>query len=367
MKTFKKFFILILLSFLSINYVNAAPTVEGLLRGGANPENIYDWSVFRLKIKKKKIVTLDAEGMKVEGEESGQEAEEQFEEKHIKLIFSTKTDEPIKFIQIEYSTPSMKKEDIVSVFSSDDLLKQFEDEAFQERILFMGILLGQSSGNSQILNSILVKFNKDYRSNKDLLNQEKVDLYESYKKYLVAIKDDPDLEKTLESPLRPVDVNKFGEVQKILKQEMYQDLNQVQIFNQGNRFFWKAKLENFEGIFTLDGHRMRNVNLVTPQGMISAGAKNYRMFSSNFYLPSVLLIKDVLEETYQIEVRQYQQFGKTPIGLNDLLKNYPVPEGAKKEEKESGIEEKVELVTEGTDTEEAAQPLDNTEKFNILF
>ena len=103
MKTFKKFFILILLSFLSINYVNAAPTVEGLLRGGANPENIYDWSVFRLKIKKKKIVTLDAEGMKVEGEESGQEAEEQFEEKHIKLIFSTKTDEPIKFIQIEYS------------------------------------------------------------------------------------------------------------------------------------------------------------------------------------------------------------------------------------------------------------------------
>lgn len=358
---------LVALSILSIGYVNAAPTVEGLLRGGANPENIYDWSVFRLKIKKKKIVTLDAEGMKVEGEESTNSAEEQFEEKHIKLIFSTKTDEPIKFIQIEYSSPSMRKEDIVSVFSSENLLKQLEDEAFQERILFVGILLGQSSGNSQILNSILVKFNKDYRSNKDLLNQEKVDLYENYKKYLVAIKDDPDLEKTLESPLRPVDVNKFGEVQKILKQEMYQDLNQVQIFNQGNRYFWKAKLENFEGIFTLDGHRMRNVNLVTPQGMISAGAKNYRMFSSNFYLPSVLLIKDVLEETYQIEVRQYQQFGKTPIALNDLLKNYPVPESVKNKVEESGIEENVQLTTDGVDSEEVTQTIDNTVKFNILF
>ena len=59
---------------------------------------------------------------------------------------------------------------------------------------------------------------------------------------------------------------------------MYQDLNQVKIYQEGNRYFWKASLENFEGIFTLDKHYLRKLSLVTSQGVITARASQYRVF-----------------------------------------------------------------------------------------
>lgn len=360
----RKFSFILLVLITSLGAI-AAPTVEGLLRGGSNPENIYDWSVFRLRVKKFKTVSIDEEGVVQEQKLNTaeiQDEEKNYDTKHIKLVLSTKVDEPIKFIQVEYSSPSMKKSNIVKVISGDDLLKKFGEETFQEKILLYGILTSLSSGNSSIINSMLTKFNKDYKSNTNLLSQEKLDLYEKYKKYLAALKEDPELEKTLESPLKPIDVTQLSEIQKLLKQDMYQDLNQVKITKEGNRFFWKASLENFEGIFTLDKHQLRVLNLTTPQGVINVGASQFRVFSSNFYLPGVIRLKDVIEENYEIEIKHYAQFGKTALSLSDLLKNYPLPE-PKEEEKATEIE-KVELTTETSQVEET---IEITNNFNILM
>jgi hypothetical protein len=362
MPTYKitKLFVL-LLGFYSLNLI-AAPTVEGLLRGGHNPENVFDWSVFRLKVKKLKSVSVDQGGVVQENTNVTPEGEEEqnYEVKHIKLIFTTNPDEPVKFIQVEYENPSMKKGEVVNVIHTNDLSKLFLEESFQERIVFYGTLLSLSSGNSSLLSSVLSKFNKDYKSNSNLLSQEKIDLYNEYKKYLTALKEDPELEKTLESPIRPVDVDRFSEIQKILKQDMYQDLNQVKIYQEGNRYFWKASLENFEGVFTLDKHYLRKLSLTTPQGVITAGASQYRVFSSNFYLPGIIKIKDVIEERYEVEIKHYQQFGKTELNLKDLLKNYQVAEEAETEE----TIEKVEL--KSTEEGELQTP-ENINKFNILI
>lgn len=358
---------LILLSLLLSSFqVHSAPTVEGLLRGGHNPENIYDWSVFRLRVKKRKVATVDAEGVvknTAETEVAPEDQQSLYETKNIKVIFSTNLNEPIKFVEVEYSSPAMNKDQVIKVVHYNDLRKKFSEETFQERILFYGILLSLSSGNSSVLSNLLAKFNKDYKSNKDLLNQEKIGLYDDYKRYLVALKDKPELEKTAESPLRPVDVGKLSEIQKVLKQEMYQDLKQVNIFKEGNRFFWKAKLENFEGVFTLDKHHLRRMSLTTPQGLITFGASHYRIFSSNFYLPGLLKLKDVIEETYEIEIKDYQQFGKTSLSMRDLLKNYEVDQKA---QESAGIT-RVELKSTENGSDQTSQPIEIKEKFNILM
>lgn len=356
----------LILSFFFATSTHAAPTVEGLLRGGHNPENIYDWSVYRLRVKKKKMVTIDAEGVVKDAEAVNQEDVEQadkFETKHIKIIFSTKIDRPVQFIQVEYASAAMKKDEVINVIHSRDLLKKFSEESFQERILFYGVLLSLSSGNSSVMSNLLAKFNKDFKSNRDLLNKEKLDLYDDYKKYLVALKNNPDLEKTAESPLRPVEVTKLSETQKIIKQDMYQDLKQVNIFKEGNRFFWKAKLENFEGVFTLDKHYLRKLSLTTPQGVINLGASHYRVFSSNFYLPGILKLKDVIEESYEIEIKQYQQFGRTEVSLTDLLKNYEVDQNTQEKD---GVT-KVELKTTSDEAQSESQDVEIKEKFNILI
>lgn len=366
MRNYKFFVLALITSFLIGGGVKAAPTVEGLLRGGHNPENIYDWSVFRLRIKKHKAASIEKEGVvqeagtAVAAAEASSDEESNYIIKHIKILFTTNPDEPVKFIQVEYETAAMNKNEIVNVVHSSNLAKLFEEESFQERIVFYGILLSLSSGNSSLLSSILAKHNKDYKSNKDLLSQEKIALYDEYKKYLVALKENPDLEKTVESPIRPVDVDKLSEIQKVLKQDMYQDLNQVKIYQEGNRYFWKASLENFEGVFTLDKHHLRRLSLTTLQGVITAGASQYRVFSSNFYLPGLIKIKDVIEERYEVEVKHYQQFGKTELSMTDLLKNYEVKESTEKQEEM----EKVELQTDGEGELQVPEKID---KFNILI
>ena len=114
--------------------------------------------------------------------------------KHIKIIFTTNVDEPIQFIQVEYKSAAMKKDEVVNVVNTDNLAKLLKEEPFQERTVLYGTLLSLSSGNSSLLSTILAKYNKDYKSNKDLLSQSKLSLYEKYKEYLVSLKENPDLE-----------------------------------------------------------------------------------------------------------------------------------------------------------------------------
>ncbi|MGB0453632.1 MAG: hypothetical protein ACPGJV_07940 [Bacteriovoracaceae bacterium] len=293
-----------------------APAVEGLFRGGSNPLNIYDWSVFRLRVTKT-VKAQDNQNPEPEIPLSTQD-----ETRYVKVLFTTSNQNKIKFIQVDYASPQMRKNEILKVTTFGDLLRKSEEILEPEKILFFGLIHSLANADSRLISKLLKVYSTDFQKNKELLDKEKLALYESYKQYLIETPKKERAEKP--SPMKPEDIEEYNVVKETLKKPLYIPTNQVKLVSKNNQYFWRAGIDNFEAYFTVKDHFFRELRLNTPQGEVAVRGKNYRKMFNNFALPSHFTIKDAFGGEYSVEVKNFQQFGKTSGQYSRLLKQYQV-------------------------------------------
>ena len=88
--------------------------------------------------------------------------------------------------------------------------------------LVLGLLSSLALNRSEEISAFLKKVSTNYKSNEELIDPEKRDLYNQYKKYLKLIKEDESLKESLDNPMAPKDEEVRKTVEKIKERPFLQ-------------------------------------------------------------------------------------------------------------------------------------------------
>jgi hypothetical protein len=307
----KKISTLLCFWLLSFNLVAAKPTIEGLIRNGNNPELIGNLVMVKLAIEEianheilQKTNVENAEEFKAKLEPLLMERK--VEPKFIKFVFSLEKKDKIGLIQLEYSDGSMKNEFLDKVGYFPNLIKDVDLDAKLERSLFYSLVTMFSLNDSRTMSALFKKLDLEYKTNKELMNPEKISLLNRYKLYLGKIKESPEEKEELINPLKPQDEELNQKVKEVLGSSMYHKGEKVSLIRKGGKFFWEVALTNINALFTNDEQRIENLKIRTIDGEIKTTFGEYLLFNGIQELPKIMMIKSLNHRIYKAKFIDYK-------------------------------------------------------------
>lgn len=299
----KKLSFVLLLTLIS-NVFAVAPSVEGLFRN-PNSQDI-DGNLVVLKAMIEREAT----------------EEEYYKPSYYKFIFSVEADERVRFLQVEYSEGRMSNDDIVSTLYLNNFLPKVKNDELVERSLFYSLLTMYGLNKSDAISSILKRYSQSFVSNKNSLNKEKVDLFDRYKKYLTAIKENEEIKEELKSPLESEDEEEKKRIQEIKAMSMYSESESLKLIKEGRNFFLNLDLNGVTARFTNEEHRLVRMKVVKGTEEIESFFSDYILFNGRHELPKQILIKDQGRVSYHIRFLGLNIFNNTGDNLEKRALRY---------------------------------------------
>lgn len=342
------YFIFTLLCFVMItDQALSWPTVEGFFRNGNNPQITGNYVQVTLKIERVyeqnilKIYANDKSSM----QEDTEIEEEKFLPIYLKLIFSNEGKDQVELLQVVYGNSKMKEKSILKVDYFPNLLLFGKEDKYLERSLFYGMMAMFTLNDSKLISKFLDQNGIGFEYNKNIMNQDLLNLYQRQKDYLIAITDDKELKETLESPLWPSDNIKRLKVKNLLKQSMYKKSDLIEKIKKGLKFFWKINLETITAFFTNELHRLEELNVNSGPLTIKVNCGNYMLFDGIHELPKTTMLKDTKNRVFQITLWTLKNFNKRSNWSYQQSKKYQkILEKQKKVKKYLSIRAKMEKI-----------------------
>ncbi len=272
-KTVLFLFIITQLSFAAI------PTIESLFRNASNKEVEADTISINLTIE---------ELTKRENEED----EKQNYKKFVKLLFHKNRYQTIELLQTEYSDISMKNDSLSYFYEGGSIQKYFltKKGISVEKDLFFGMILTLALNEEKVISNFLKKTNSDYLENKDLLNKDKMLLYNGYKRYLQSVNDEPSLKDELKSPLKPEEPEERQKIKKILASAFYTKQPSVELIKEGQSFYLLAKLEKTTAKFSNDDHKLVEISHHDIGTSFNAKLFDYVLMNGSHEFPKFIIV-----------------------------------------------------------------------------
>ncbi|MCY4524244.1 MAG: hypothetical protein OXB84_05860, partial [Halobacteriovoraceae bacterium] len=265
------------------NCYSAIPTVEGLFRSGSNKKIAGKIVILSAIVNK-----FDEEGDLKELNAPGKNLEET-EGQYVKWIFSRVNEQKIQVIQSLYDSNKMNKQSIIETFFIPHITKKVQKEPQVSRALFYSLMLMYAFNDSIGMKKLFQQYSNDFKENKEIMNQDKINLYNKYRNYLITLNKNSDLKDKLVSPLRPKNEKEREKVDKIINSSMYEDTGQVKLTRKNNRFFWEVTLKNAYALFTNEEYRLKHLQLEFPNGDAEVKAGDYSLINGHYALPRILL------------------------------------------------------------------------------
>lgn len=296
--------------------ISAVPTVEGLFRNSSNKEISSEGLVVAYSIEEQQNEFLM---QKTESEVQVGDLEGEMLKEYRKPIFVREKilfgedGRSLQSLRYIYEQSTMKTNDLIKVKFSPSYHAKIINEFDVNKRLLNSILMMYFTNNSEIIGTLLRDKGNGFKSNKDLLDPDKVTLLERYKEYLIATKEDPDLRNELSSPLNPTDLEERGKVLDLMKKNIYQKTGQVKLVKNKNDFYWQANLGPIEASFTNEGHRLKTFKLQL-DGQIEATTGDYILFNGIHELPKIMFFKANNGRVYKVQfltLKHYQNMNKS--------------------------------------------------------
>ncbi len=306
----------ILLLTLASNSFAVAPSVEGLFRN-PNSQDI-DGNLIVLKAMIEREAT----------------EEEYFKPSYYKFIFSIEGEDRVKFLQVEYNEGRMSNDDIVSTLFLNNFLPKVKSDELVERSLFYSLLTMYGLNKSEAISSILKRYSQNFVSNKNSLNKEKVELFDKYKKYLTAIKENEEIKEELQSPLESEDEEEKKKIQEIKAMSMYSESQSLKLVKEGRNFFLNLDLNGVTAKFTNEEHRLVKMKIVKGTDEVESFFSDYILFNGRHELPKQILIKDQGRVNYHVRFLGLNIFNNTGDNLQKRALRYKKLEEANISKKE---------------------------------
>jgi len=236
---------------------------------------------------------------------------------NIKFLFSVNESENVECIRVFYKPGKMDDDNILDVKYYSNL-----SEAISTNSELKGLMLGLMStlalNRSEEISTFLKKFSQNYKSNEQLIDPDKRDLYKKYKKYLKLIKEDESLKESLENPMDPKDSEVKKTVNLIKEKPFFQKDPNVTLEKKNNDFYWKVDLDILDAVFDGRTQRLEKIEYEKSNTKINISLDNYILFNGNNELPKMIKL-DTPVHTYILRTSSHVQLN---IGTKSMVTRY---------------------------------------------
>ena len=305
---------IILIFLLTSHSFSAIPPVESLFRNGHYQQIELDTIVVKLRVRE--ILELNLT------EESNLSEKERFD-RYYKLIFNKNQWGRFEFLQIEYADAAMKKRSVRTLYGKKSFLKYLEIKTHIDvvRDLFWGAMISLLLGESRAISTFLKKTNRDYKTNKEIMNRSRKHLYDRYKQYLQAIKDEPELKATLPSPLAPNDPGQKDKISKLIASPFYVPSRDASLIKEGDRFYILVKLEKTSAKFTNKDFKLTELLHHDLGGDVKLEFFDYKRIGRVNEAPQNILLR-YFGEKYHIQIISLRHTSYKPKSLDKIKKSF---------------------------------------------
>lgn len=295
----------LIILFLALNSLAFAytPTAESILRNPSNADISSSTIVANIILKK----------IKDENSEKAVESEalssNSFEKLLIKLVIFKEENKTIT-TQLDYLN-TFSKNNMRSFGVYEDLNAQYfsrNAKMFSQGV-FYGLLNSLLINESELILASLKSIGVPVKSNKELINTNKVDLINRYKEYLKLVKEDADLENNLENPLKPEDEDQAKAVSDILKQPFYNLDENLTLVKKGSEFFWKYDSGNAAFTFSNESRELNSLKVTLSNQVFEFSLKDYMLFNGTHSFPRKVKI-NYLGEKYELTLEKLVHFNE---------------------------------------------------------
>lgn len=300
----------------------SVPTTEGLFRNNNNSDVQASLVMVTLQVEKepsKNALEQPVEESPIAEKEvlapgtSGKETKVV----NVKYLFSVNDREDVESVRIIYRPGKMDDENIISVQYYKNLAEGVVNNP-EMKGLVLGLLSSLALNRSQEMSSFLKKVSKNYKSNEELIDPEKRDLYSKYKKYLKLIKEDESLKDSLENPMEPQDAEIKKTVEIIKERPFLQKDPYVTLEKKNTHFLWKVNLDVLDAVFDGKTQRLMKVDLKKPNEKLTVSLDDYILFNGTNELPKIIKM-DTGTYTYTLRTSSHVQLN---LGTKSMWQRY---------------------------------------------
>ena len=289
---------------------SAWPLPEGLFRNASNADMTSNAAIVSFAVRPDDQIGISGENSAAA---------------YYKLIFTISGKDTLNVWQLRFSGPAMTDNQLLQIWTGQNLLRKLRNDARPERELFYSMLVSFVWNDSRAMAAFLKKYAKHFETNKELINPAKAKLVESYKHYLQAIKQNKELKQELDSPLNLKTAEDRTLVQELMAQGVYSRSKYVALQQKNGAFFWKLDLDNGSAWFTNEEKHFTLLELNLAKAQIDMQAGNYMLFDGIHELPKDLGIKFTLDGTganYRIRLLSLETSANKNNRLEKLIENY---------------------------------------------
>ena len=308
----------------------AIPTMEGLFRNVSNPDPSGDMIMVALEVN-----ALETNPVSENRSNDGHNDNEVKGNRplYIKLVYNL-IGPGVKLLQVVYDDLAMSDNKIRSAKLINNFPEFLSADNKDERRFIHGLLSMFVLNRSLEISQFLKKVQPEFKLNQDLLNNEKVKLYNRYRQFLLAGKKSNSKDDLGLGPIKSDDPVRQQEIDRILKSSMYNNVDQVKLVREEGRFFWKLDLNSVTAYFTQNTQQMKNLMVQTQFHQFKVEVENYALYDGVHELPSSLIFELGGEKKLQVSFQKLSHFNNKGPDINARLVDYQkkIPSGKGMEE-----------------------------------
>ncbi len=305
--------IIFIMSFYSVVCWGYFPTLDSLLRNGSNVDIGKDTVVANLMVREinpelntpmiKESGVVNKYAMKI-------------------LIVNERESNPL-ITHLKYKGGVISRSTLVSFENKNlKLIPRFfpSGENIDGELFYalLGMLL---NNESRLLIHQLKRLNAKVKYNTELVNAQKLSLLNSYKKYLMQLKDQNEEDSDLENPLYPEGEAAKKRVKEVREANFLKRDPLVSRIKVENDFYWEVVGENIYMKFNTN-HQIKDIRLETTLGTMELTFGKFVNFGSQMKFPEFIWFTTTSGRKYEIKAERVSKFKDSLAAHSSRLKRY---------------------------------------------
>ena len=268
---FNIIFILPLFFLLPLRVFSAIPSVEGLFKNLNN------------KPVTEKLVTVKA---KVKTDYLTEKDASQTKEYYLKVMIFQRNDFQIDILHAIYTSPDFNSKSIVDYKYTEDINSVVAKGQEDITLSFDAILTMLGTNNALVMTSLMKKRNNDFVGDKDVLNQDKIKLLESY---LAFLKSGQPVD-SISNPMKGKTDAEKVKLEELLSTRFYKPQATTKMTKIGKDIFWVLKLENVDAFFDAETLRLVKMKANMFDQIVLYDFSNYILMDGSHEFPKTISV-----------------------------------------------------------------------------
>lgn len=272
-----------LLTLISMS-VFAAPTMEGLFRNGNNPDLSGDLVV----------VTFSVEELPTEA------SKELLPTRYVKL-FMSRSSSRVEALQTDYVDSRFAEASTQKSFYRSQVSEDLKEAKSLERPLFFSLLSTLLLNDSRPMNQFFKSYGTGFKTNREAMNPEKIELLHKYKNYLIAVSEEGGSVKDAIKASKEGDAEERAKAMEVIATGVYEKSERVRLTREGGQFYWSVDLGQVKALFTNEEHRLKKVQMTLEPGkMIELECGEYALMDGVHELPKTITLRDSSNSLFRL-------------------------------------------------------------------